>query len=90
MPADDAKKIRGKMHYFGPWDDPDGAIAKYNAEKDALHAGLTPSDTSEGLTVFVLCGKFLTSKKRCSTPASCSFIHSFIHSMTTPRLASGC
>lgn len=22
-----AKKSRGKMHYFGPWDDPDAAIS---------------------------------------------------------------
>ena len=27
------KKIKGKMHYFGPRDDPDGALAKYLAEQ---------------------------------------------------------
>ena len=24
-----AKKVRGKMHYFGPWSDPQGALKKF-------------------------------------------------------------
>jgi hypothetical protein len=24
-----AKKIKGQIHYFGPWDDPNGALARY-------------------------------------------------------------
>jgi hypothetical protein len=34
------------MHDFGPWNDPDGARAKYLAEKDDLHAGKKPRVTA--------------------------------------------
>jgi integrase len=57
------KKIRGKLHYFGPWDDSDGALARYLEQKDALHAGRTPRPEREGLTVKQLCNEFLNSKQ---------------------------
>ena len=43
-----AKKIRGKMHYSGKWDDPDAALTKYNAKQAALHAGKKPRDDGDG------------------------------------------
>src|SRR5262249_30872940 len=58
-----AKKIRGKMHYFGPWDDPDSALAKYLEQKDALDAGRKPREATEGTTVKVLVSEFLAAKQ---------------------------
>jgi hypothetical protein len=52
-----AKKIRGKLHYF------DSALAKYDEQKDALHAGRTPRAKTDGLTVRDLVNRFLTSKR---------------------------
>jgi integrase len=57
------KKIRGKLHYFGPWRDPDGALAKYLEQKDALHAGREPRRDPEALTVKQLCNEFLDAKQ---------------------------
>src|SRR5262245_8753395 len=57
------KKIRGKIHYFGPWDDPDGALAKYLEEKDALHAGKKPRADPQALTVKDVANAFLNARK---------------------------
>src|SRR5262245_16096590 len=53
------KKIRGKLHYFGPWSDPDGALAKYLEQRDDLHAGRKPRERAEGLTVKAAANAFL-------------------------------
>src|SRR5215510_10058653 len=58
-----AKKVRGKLHYFGPWADPDGALAKYLEQKDDLHAGRKPRPDPEALTVKGACNAFLNLKQ---------------------------
>lgn len=57
-----AKRIRGKIHYFGPWSDPDAALKKYLAQKDALHAGKKPRGSAGDVTVKVLANAFLNHK----------------------------
>jgi integrase len=57
------KKIKGKLHYFGPLDDPDAALAKYLEQKDALHAGKTPRPDPEALTVKDVANAFLNAKR---------------------------
>jgi integrase len=37
-----AKKIRGKLHYFGAWSDPAAAMALFLQQRDHLFAGLRP------------------------------------------------
>jgi len=58
-----AKKIRGKLHYCGPWKDPQGALQRYLDVRDDLHAGRKPRLNGDGLTVRDLCNRFLTSKQ---------------------------
>jgi integrase len=61
-----AKKIKGRLHYFGPWDNPTAALEKYLDQKDDLHAGRTPRAGGDGLTVRELLNQFLTAKRRAA------------------------
>jgi integrase len=67
-----AKKVRGKLYYFGPWDDPMAALAKYQAQRDDLHAGRAPRSQTDGLTVADLCNRFLTAKRHALTAGELS------------------
>jgi len=60
-----AKKIRGKLHYFGPWQAPREAEAKYLDSREYLQAGRRPPDTTpdDGCRLRDLCNAFLTSKQ---------------------------
>src|SRR5262249_5680916 len=57
-----AKKIKGRMYYFGPWSDPQAALDAYLKVKDDLHAGRKPREDPEALTVKELCNLFLNAK----------------------------
>jgi integrase len=58
-----AKKVRQRLHYFGPWDDPEGALNRWLEQRDDLLAGRTPRPKTEGLALRDLANRFLTAKK---------------------------
>jgi integrase len=57
------KKIKGRLHYFGRWDDPDGALKSYLDRKDDLYAGRSPRTEVDGVTVKDVVNAFLNHKK---------------------------
>lgn len=59
-----AKKIKGKMYYFGRWEDWQGAIAKYEWQKTDLYAGRKPRPFGEATTrVKDVVNAYLTAQK---------------------------
>lgn len=62
------KKIKGKLYYFGPWNDGEptaaqAALESYLAQKDDLLAGRKPREKQDGLTLEKLVNKFLNAKR---------------------------
>ncbi len=58
-----AKKIRGKLHYFGKWDNPQAALDNYSKQKEDLEAGRKPREQTEGTTVKQVVNAFLAAKQ---------------------------
>lgn len=56
-----ARKIKGKLHYFGPWDKPDEAKARHDREIHYLQSGEQPPEAET--TIGSLCAAFLTEKE---------------------------
>lgn len=83
-----AKKSRGRLHYFGPWDNPQAAVERYLAVAADLHAGRAPKVSTNGLTVKDLANEFLNyqagrfDEGRISTrhfSDCCSLVRDFIN-----------
>ena len=59
------KKIKGTIHYFGNWSDPEGALEEYHRAKLNLEKGRPkPPAAATGLTIKGLVDAFLTAKER--------------------------
>ena len=55
-----AKKVKGKTHYFGHWDDPEAALDEWNRVKDYLLRGLPrPAHRPDANSVADICDLFL-------------------------------
>src|SRR5579883_1824074 len=58
-----AKKIRGKLVYFGVWSAPDAALKSYLEQKEDLHAGRKPRPDPSAVTVKDVANDFLNAKQ---------------------------
>jgi integrase len=59
-----AKKVRGRLRYFGVWSDPPAALRKWNAQKADLLAGRVPRPVGPAeLLLHELLNAFLVAKK---------------------------
>ena len=75
-----AKKIKGRMWYFGTWDNPTAALEKYNAEVHEIQAGRDPRRTrghvsSGELSVYDMCNLYLARQQQRAKSGTVSSRH---------------
>jgi len=59
-----AKKVRGRLCYFGPWGDAQRALRKWHAQREDLLAGRRPRPLApDELRLYQLCNAYLSAKK---------------------------
>src|SRR6056297_2513451 len=58
------KKVRGRLHYFGSWDDPIAALNEWLAVRDQLMAGVDPKANSGAADVALMVNTFLDAKEQ--------------------------
>jgi integrase len=58
------KKIKGRLHYFGPWGDWQAALQLFLDQRDDLYAGRKPRANGDGVTLGLAMDHFLSTKKR--------------------------
>ncbi|TWU66902.1 Phage integrase family protein [Crateriforma conspicua] len=56
------KKVRGRIHYFGEWSDPDGALQEWLEVRDQLMAGGDRNQENAGADVGLMVNAFLDAK----------------------------
>ncbi len=57
-----AKKLSGKLFYFGTWDDPNAAETKWERDKIAILDGRNPNDSQHGDSIEWLCNTLMDEK----------------------------
>ena len=69
------KKVRGKLHHFGPWSDPQGALERWEAAAPTLRAGKLTRSASDAQSLRMLCNRWLTEKLKDAEAGTITWGH---------------
>jgi integrase len=81
------KKIKGRLFYFGQWDDWQGALHEYLDQRDDLYAGRSPNRRRGSLTLGYGLDHYLSSKKLAQEAGEISARSYWEHERTCDHIA---